>query len=1217
MSRSGTESRSGLVLELAEEFLDRYRAGQRPPLKEYIDRHPELAGEIREVFPAMAMMENIAIADESLAGDPTGAASPSQPPPLEQLGDYRIVREIGRGGMGVVYQAEQVSLGRNVALKLLPSQIVRDANRRRRFEREARSAARLHHTNIVPVFGVGEHGGTPYYVMQFIQGRGLDEVLDELRRMKGGGGMPPSPATGTERDVTAADIARSLMIGRLDAGGPEETTEPARSRDERVILDAPTGNAPRDDSSSLSSSALILSKSHGAGERASKVKRLNYWQGVAQVGVQVADALEYAHKQGIVHRDVKPSNLLLDAGGTVWVTDFGLAKADDQPNLTHTGDVLGTLRYMPPEAFEGKSGALGDVYSLGLTLYEMLAFRPAFGEKERGRLIRQVTTGEPERLTRLNPEVPRDLETIVHKAIERDPTRRYATASELAADLQRFLDDEPIRARRQSQAERYARWARRNPVVAALGIATAVLLATVAAVSSIGYLRVSAALGRERDALAHERETRRQAVGNLYHALVGEARALRTAREVGYRAEVFDKVRRAAGLETSERDPAELRREVVAALGDFVGLRPRILGGLASTSRLNMPPRIALDRRSERLAVGLADGSVRILDAASGRERSRLPGPSSPVSGLAFSPDNRLLIGHFNGAIRVVEDPESGTPRIAPRPGAGGVVVGFTPMKEGRWLVSSTVGTMFNPYQGLAIRDMDGPPSAATRLDGIVSSAGGATPGATRIIGGTLSRDGRLAAVVAVASKEGMNQCRVFLCDLAPPKVLAQRRVPEFAPGLDRCAFDPDATSLAIGNDGGFQVLEVPDLTPRLSVSLESSHALRFSPDGQALAVATMNQRVYLYNVKTNRELAVLRSGTAQVLFSEDGRTLAAEEADSVRLWDLAGTPERRELAGHAAGVPALAFSPDGAMLASTSHERAVKFWDPASGRLLRTLGGFAAGVQACAFSPDGTRIATGLWGKGRIQIWDVGSGKELCTTDLRSPIVAQLAFGRDGDGDADLLAATGTGLSLWRVGRGTSVPVTPQPLPKVVGRTTRGVALSPNREWAAFLESGAGIRIWDVPRGQDRKFSGPPSLDWWQALAFRSADEVVYIAQDGRAVVWDVRGDRLVRALGEPGTFEGSHIAVSPDGRWLAAQDTATAVAIADLERGEIAYTFREERCPVKSMAWSPDSRRLAVGLSDGGLVVWDLHAVRKQLADLGLNGPAGIRDGKSGAIR
>ena len=160
------------------------------------------------------------------------------------------------------------------------------------------------------------------------------------------------------------------------------------------------------------------------------------------------------HKQGVQHRDIKPSNLLLDTQATVWVTDFGLAKADDQQNLTHTGDILGTLRYMPPEAFDGKTDARSDVYSLGLTLYELLAFRPAFDENDRRRLIKQVTHLEPDRLGKLNRQVPRDLETIVHKAIDKDSGQRYASAGALAEDLQRYIDDEPIKARRMSQSER-------------------------------------------------------------------------------------------------------------------------------------------------------------------------------------------------------------------------------------------------------------------------------------------------------------------------------------------------------------------------------------------------------------------------------------------------------------------------------------------------------------------------------------------------------------------------------------------------------------------------------------------------------------------------------------------------------------------------------------------------------------------------------------------
>jgi formylglycine-generating enzyme required for sulfatase activity/tetratricopeptide (TPR) repeat protein len=238
-----------------------------------------------------------------------------------------------------------------------------------------------------------------------------------------------------------------------------------------------------------------------------RAKKLTYWQSVANIGVQVADALDYAHKQGIVHRDIKPSNLLLDTRGIVWVTDFGLAKADDQPNLTHPGDLLGTIRYMPPEAFELKTDGRGDIYALGLTLYELLAFRPAFDETDRPRLIKQVTSGEPARLRKLNPALPRDLETIVHKAIDREPAHRYQTASALAADLQHFIDDEPIRARALSTAERLQRWARRHKVVAVLGTVSVLLLTAVAIVSFLSALQ----LRRERDAVLAEQERARLA----------------------------------------------------------------------------------------------------------------------------------------------------------------------------------------------------------------------------------------------------------------------------------------------------------------------------------------------------------------------------------------------------------------------------------------------------------------------------------------------------------------------------------------------------------------------------------------------------------------------------------------------------------------------------------------------------------------------------------
>jgi serine/threonine protein kinase/tetratricopeptide (TPR) repeat protein len=458
----GSDADLGSVEILAEEFLERQRRGERPEISEYTDRYPELADHIRAFFPALVLVERLKTdgrgSTDGRGGGPWGAAP-------ERLGEYRILREVGRGGMGVVYEALQESLGRRVALKVLAAPGLKDPRRLLRFRREARAAAGLHHTNIVPVFGVGESDGMHYYVMQFIPGLGLDAVLKEARRLRGVGigvgGDAVARAAG-EDTPPATDVARSLARWRFaDWPPPVAGDEPAaRASTPATGAAAPTAVLPGD------SRACSATKSAG-----------RYAQSVARIGVQVAGALDYAHGQGILHRDIKPSNLLLDGRGTVWVADFGLAKAADSDDLTHTGDVVGTLRYMAPERFDGRCGPESDVYSLGLTLYELLALRPAFEESDRRRLIRLVTHSEPLRLRKLEPSVPRDLETIIHKAIDRDPRHRYAAAGELAEDLRRFLDGREIRARRLSPPEQAWRWCRRRPTEAALGVALLALVA--------------------------------------------------------------------------------------------------------------------------------------------------------------------------------------------------------------------------------------------------------------------------------------------------------------------------------------------------------------------------------------------------------------------------------------------------------------------------------------------------------------------------------------------------------------------------------------------------------------------------------------------------------------------------------------------------------------------------------------------------------------------
>lgn len=362
--------------------------------------------------------------------------------------------------MGVVYEVEQITLGRRVALKLLPRQMVENESRRQRFEREAQTAAGLHHTNIVPIFGVGEADGHHFYVMQLIKGVGLDRILAELR--------------GDSHGLRTTSLTESMLsdvVSRLhdfeDATGDTEPT----TRETAIAPHARKTLANR-----------------------------NYYRNLARIGVQIGDALDYAHAAGTMHRDIKPANLLLDGSGTAWVTDFGLAKALEQSEMTRSGDVIGTLRYMAPEQLRGEFDQRSDIFSLGLTLYELATLHPAFPARDRGELVKQITDGNITRPRKANPACPHDLATIIEKACATDPRDRYATAGALRDDLQRFLEDRPIEARRVSALESTWRWCRRNRAMASL--AAVALFAFVAAgvIGWVGWVTTQRALGDARAA---------------------------------------------------------------------------------------------------------------------------------------------------------------------------------------------------------------------------------------------------------------------------------------------------------------------------------------------------------------------------------------------------------------------------------------------------------------------------------------------------------------------------------------------------------------------------------------------------------------------------------------------------------------------------------------------------------------------------------------------
>lgn len=435
---------------LGEQFIARRRAGENVSVDAYANEHPELADDIRRLFRTMLVMERF----KSAAQPVSESSVLFEIQGLQQLGDYRIIREIGRGGMGIVYEAEQQSLRRNVAVKVFPRKVLSSSRQLKRFQSEAQTAASLHHTNIVPVFGVGQHDDLHYFVMQRINGIALDEYVRGVASATSSGSGTAGETDNSPVDCvsTTSNFEQSVAKSRWSDRSIGDSNSPApepRSPTFRAFADPPFV----DPSGNLVAGQLPDPR----------------W--VATVGIQVAKAVGFAHDQGVLHRDIKPSNLLLDPRGTIWVTDFGLAIAIDPNSAGQEGEVAGTLRYMAPEHLKGEQTARGDIYSLGLTLYEMLTLKPAFMDKSRVALVDRINSGDFPAPRAIRASVPKDLEAILLKATQNAPADRYQSMAELSEDLGRFADGRPVRARSVGPPERLWRWSRRNPLVAGLSAA--------------------------------------------------------------------------------------------------------------------------------------------------------------------------------------------------------------------------------------------------------------------------------------------------------------------------------------------------------------------------------------------------------------------------------------------------------------------------------------------------------------------------------------------------------------------------------------------------------------------------------------------------------------------------------------------------------------------------------------------------------------------------
>lgn len=459
--------------EIVDELLTKLARGEHVDVEQYAQQHPAAADVLRHAIPALQ-----AVARSSSGGDRSMAttlktsaeAASDEFASGRTLGDFRLVGELGRGGMGVVYEADEISLGRKVALKILPFAGIVDDRALQRFRNEVRAAAALDHPNIVSVLSAGEQRGVHYYAMQLVRGQTLAEVIHELSKMRSGAVALsgdsisrivslPSKAIATSGTEPTGDLAQPA------ASLATEDTRPVDQHRQQTLVASTNGFDPQ------------------------------FFRSVAILCMQAANALQHAHDNGVLHRDIKPGNLMLDAQSQLYVTDFGLARIETDAAMTMTGDLIGTLRYMSPEQALAKRVVIdqrSDIYSLGATFYEMLSLRPVFTSSDRQALLKQIAFEEPIKLRKIVRTLPLDLETIMHKSLAKNPEERYTTAEEFAVDLQAFIDHRPITARPPTPLQRLGKWSQRNRVLVASGAVAAAVCIVLLVVSNILVARQKA-----------------------------------------------------------------------------------------------------------------------------------------------------------------------------------------------------------------------------------------------------------------------------------------------------------------------------------------------------------------------------------------------------------------------------------------------------------------------------------------------------------------------------------------------------------------------------------------------------------------------------------------------------------------------------------------------------------------------------------------------------
>ena len=1060
---------------------------------------------------------------------------------------YEILGELGRGGMGVVYQARQVGLNRTVALKMILAGAHAGTAALARFRAEAEAVAQLQHPNLVHIYEIGECGGLPFFSLEYVDGGSLD------RRIEG---------------------------------------NPWKPRDAARLVEP------------------------------------------------LARAIHEAHRKGVVHRDLKPANVLLTADGTPKITDFGLAKRlDRDTGQTRTGALLGTPSYMAPEQAEGKSREIGppaDIYALGAILYELLTGRPPFRAATPLETVKLVTMAEPVPPARLQPGLPRDLETICLKCLQKEPHRRYADAELLARDLAHFLADEPIEARRTGPLVRAVKWAKRRPAIAALFLA----LCGVTLLGAVGVTSQYRRAVRQRDRAQRQYERAERFLTKANRATETANREARRA-EVASRAVSAEKARADAQLydtsialayrEWLAGDAGRTRAILSDAAPRFRGWEWAYLDGLVHSDALTLRGldwwvshvRFADDDRQLVALSGIMrrdTGTIGKWDAARGALLTRIPAGGAPV---ALSEDGRLA-AMGNGERVLVWNVAEGTGPVTLRSGTGA--------KFDSELIPALVGAFRSDGKRLAIGGTDNiihvwDLERNEWVLGITGLPDRAMCVAYRPDGHRIVSTSSSAVAAAIAGDTRFeHESEIHVWDADSGKLILHWSVPH--PGVYSLAYSPDGTRIAsAGVDGAVRIWDAEN-GRQLAVLRGNSAcvvAVAFSPDGGRIAASSWDRMVRLWSIADEREIGTFRGhalAALDVAFSRDGRRLVTGSMDlTAKVWDVgpqaatgAGVPaageadgagessqdshlsqEFRALAGHHTALQAMAFTSDGRLLISGDFTGFVRVWDVATGRTTRRFRAHDGPISAVDLSRDGTRLVTargGLMGRGpgEVKLWDLAGSRELRTLHAGPGPVSAVQFSPDG---ARIASAVGGlywrppgQIRVWDAATGAQVAAVDN-----IASVLK-LAFRPDGRQIASVGFMPGIHFWDASTGARAREPLDRGVGYCTVAYDRDGSLLAAGSLDGPIGVWDAASDRELARF--PGHTQATFaVTFSPDGRLVSAGGDG-AVRIYDVaERLEL-LTLRHHNYVVFNAAFDPTGRVLATCGGDSTIKLYEARQRR-----------------------